>query len=76
MSIVIIGAHPDDPESGCGGLAIKAARHGYRVVFLYLTSGDLYGHVPKGRSISEVREDEARAACAVCGAEPLFLTGN
>lgn len=72
MNVVITGAHPDDPESACGGFAIQAVRQGHRVFFAYLTSGFLdqcYGDRP----IVEVREEEARAACALIGAEPRFL---
>lgn len=71
MNIVIMGAHPDDPESGCGGLAIKAASSGHHVAFLYMSSGHP-GTVIDGREEIEIREEEARAACAICGAEPYF----
>lgn len=72
MNIVIMNAHPDDAESGCFGLAIKAARAGHRVVALYMTSG-IPGAQVAGRPEAEVREDEARAACALCGVETDFL---
>lgn len=39
MNIVIIGPQPDDPDSGCSGLAIKAAADAHRVIFLYMNSG-------------------------------------
>ncbi len=66
MTIAVVGAHPDDPESGCGGLACRAAALGHRVIFLYLTSGR-----PEGLGGS--REQEARASCRLCGAEPVFF---
>jgi len=72
MNIVVVGAHPDDPESGCGGFTMQAVGAGHRVVFLYLTSGYLdrrYGDRP----VVEVRELEARAACELLGTEPNFL---
>lgn len=72
MNIVFTGAHPDDPESCCGGLAIKAVEAGHRVVFLFLSSGFLdrcYGDRP----IVEVREAQSRAACKIIGAEPHFF---
>ena len=72
MNIVMMGAHPDDPESGCFGLAIRAARAGHRVVALYMTSGRPGAGVG-GRPEAEVREAEARAACALCGVEADFL---
>ena len=73
MKIVIIGAHPDDPEAGCGGLAYKAVRDGHQVDFLYVTNGDKGGVAPEGESLAEVREREARDAAALCGAEPYFF---
>lgn len=75
MNILVIGAHPDDPESGCGGLAIKAAREGHRVYFLYLSSG-IPGYDLFGRPSGVVREEEAAAACSLCGAEPIFFRYN
>jgi LmbE family N-acetylglucosaminyl deacetylase len=72
MNIVITGAHPDDPESSCGGFAIQAVRQGHRVYFAYMTSGYLDRHYGS-RPVFEVREEEARAACAFIGVEPRFL---
>ncbi|MFA5865470.1 MAG: PIG-L deacetylase family protein [Phycisphaerae bacterium] len=72
MNIVVIGAHPDDPESCCGGLAIKAAGAGHRVVFLFLSSGFVdkkYNDTP----VVEVREAQSRTACDLIGAEPHFF---
>lgn len=36
---LIIGAHPDDPETGCGGTMILLRRAGYEVVSVYMTKG-------------------------------------
>ncbi|TLX74419.1 MAG: PIG-L family deacetylase [Thaumarchaeota archaeon] len=43
MKILAIGAHPDDIELGCGGLLIKAARHGHEVHMYSLTRGAASG---------------------------------
>ena len=72
MNIVVTGAHPDDPESGCAGLAMQAVQQGHRVIFLYFSSGRP-GRTVDGRSEAELREAEASAACRMCGAEPHFL---
>ena len=66
MNMVVMGAHPDDPESGVGGLAMRAVEAGHRVVFLYLTSGN-----PQGGP--GPREEEAAAACRICRVEPHFF---
>lgn len=72
MTIVILGAHPDDPESGCGGFAVAAVRRGHRVVFVYASSG-VPGQRIGNAAEDAVREEEARAACKICGVEPFFL---
>ncbi|MHB9126245.1 MAG: PIG-L deacetylase family protein [Armatimonadota bacterium] len=72
MNIVILGAHPDDPETGCGGLSTLAAKQGHRVIWAYLSSG-IPGAKIGDRPEDEVREEEARAAATVCGAEPHFM---
>jgi LmbE family N-acetylglucosaminyl deacetylase len=66
MKIIIFGAHPDDPESGCGGLAVRSVQAGHEVVFIYATAfrpGRQFFHRPE----KEVRTEEALAACEVLG---------
>jgi LmbE family N-acetylglucosaminyl deacetylase len=69
---VCVGAHPDDPESGCGGTLARYAASGHRVTVIYLTRGEAG---VKGKSHDEaaaIRTGEAEAACKVLGAKPLF----
>lgn len=37
--IVCVGAHPDDPESGCGGTLVLLAKAGHEVTVIYLITG-------------------------------------
>jgi hypothetical protein len=45
LKIVVFGGHPDDPESGAGGLIATLTRHGHEVICAYGTSfrGDRLG---------------------------------
>jgi LmbE family N-acetylglucosaminyl deacetylase len=43
MNILAIGAHPDDVEIGCGGLLLKAAKHGHQIFIYILTRGGASG---------------------------------
>jgi LmbE family N-acetylglucosaminyl deacetylase len=72
LKVVCIGAHPDDPESGCGGTLATYAAQGHRVTIVYLTRGER--GIP-GKSDSEaaaIRTAEAETACGVIGAKPVF----
>ncbi len=72
LKIVVAGAHPDDPESACGGLIALYTDAGHEVVNLYLTRGE--AGIP-GKSHEEaaaIRTAEAEAACRILGARPLF----
>src|SRR6266481_4836601 len=40
LRIVCVGAHPDDPESGCGGTLARYASAGHAVTIVYLTRGE------------------------------------
>src|SRR6476659_7236990 len=42
LNIVCVGAHPGDPEFGCGGTMAKYSDTGNAVTFLYLTRGEAY----------------------------------
>ena len=37
---LIIGAHPDDPETGCGGTMVMLRKAGWEVVSVYMTRGE------------------------------------
>src|SRR5438270_471087 len=40
LKAVCVGAHPDDPESGCGGTLARYTAAGHRVTVIYLTRGE------------------------------------
>lgn len=70
---MITGAHPGDPAFACGGIAARYADLRHEVVFVYLTDGQ--GGV-RGKSAEEagaIRVAEAKKACGVLGARPVFL---
>lgn len=71
---LIIGAHPDDPETGCGGTMILLRKAGYEVVSVYMTKGE--GGI-QGKTHSEaaaIRVPEAKNACRILDARPVFMT--
>lgn len=65
--IVVTGGHPGDPEYGCGGTIALHADRGHEVVLLYLNDG-----VPAGKPKNGVRIAEARKACEILKARPVF----
>jgi LmbE family N-acetylglucosaminyl deacetylase len=71
--VVVFGGHPDDPESGAGGLIATLTRQGHEVICAYGTSfrGDRRFF---GRLEVEVRREEATAACKVLAAKPKFFS--
>jgi len=72
MRVLIFGAHPDDPESGCGGLAVQCVQAGHEVVFMYGTAFR-QGREFFGRPEREVRTEEAIAACETLGVRGIVL---
>src|ERR1700737_504545 len=40
LSVVCVGAHPDDPEESCFGTLARYAAAGHRVTVVYLTRGE------------------------------------
>jgi LmbE family N-acetylglucosaminyl deacetylase len=72
LRVAVVGAHPDDPESGCGGLIALLTNQGHEVVVGYLTCfrGD---RKVGGEPEATVRRREATAACHALGAKPHFF---
>jgi LmbE family N-acetylglucosaminyl deacetylase len=72
LRVVVFGGHPDDPESGAGGLIATLTRQGHEVICAY-------GTTFRGsrrffdRLEADVRQAEATAACKVLGATPKFF---
>jgi len=72
LKVVVTGAHPDDPETGCGGTIARFSDLGHEVVILYLTRGE---RGIKGKSYEEagtIRTREAQKACEILKARPVF----
>jgi len=58
--IIIIGAHPDDPDSDAGGTAALFAQMGYAVKFLSVTNGDAGHQSMKGVELAKRRYAETQ----------------
>ena len=71
---LIIGAHPDDPETGCGGTMVKLQKEGFDVVSVYLTKGEAGIPGTSYDDAAAIRVAEAKNACEIMGARPVFLT--
>ena len=72
LSVVCVGGHPDDPESGCGGTLARYSEAGHKVSIVYLTRGER--RIP-GKSLDEaarIRTAEAQEACRILKARPVF----
>lgn len=73
LTVVCVGGHPDDPESGCGGTLARYAALGHAVTVVYLTRGE---RGISGKSLDEaatIRSAECIAACKIMGAKPVFF---
>ena len=70
--IVCFGAHPDDPESGCGGTLARLAHNGHEVTIIYLTTGEAGIEGKTHDQAAAIRKQEAINACAILKVKPLF----
>ena len=71
--IIVFGAHPDDPETGCGGLMALLSQAGHDVVAAYLTRGEAGIPEKSHQEAADIRTKEALEACEVLGARAAFL---
>jgi N-acetylglucosamine malate deacetylase 1 len=62
LDILVLAAHPDDAELGCGGTIAKHVALGMKVGILDLTQGEL-----GTRGTSHTRHEEAQAAAKILG---------
>ena len=79
LNIVCLGAHPGDPEFGCGGAMAKYSEAGHTVTFLYLTRGEASDPNKTYAEMAALRTREAETACKILNAKPAFagqIDGN
>jgi N-acetyl-1-D-myo-inositol-2-amino-2-deoxy-alpha-D-glucopyranoside deacetylase len=80
LSLMYIGAHPDD-EGSCSGSLAKYAEMGGRAFVVIATRGDgVDAKIQEGvsatrESLGQVRVDELRCACEKLGVEPPVVLG-
>lgn len=76
---LVIGAHPDDNEVGCGGTIARLTRDGWDVTFIICTNGNKGSHDPTMSSyrLAEIREAEQQTAANRLGVQHVvFLRYN
>jgi LmbE family N-acetylglucosaminyl deacetylase len=75
--VLVVLAHPDDPEFFCGGTVAKWARAGRKVAYCLLTRGDKGSDEPgvDPDELARTREREQRAAAAVLGVDRVDFLG-
>ncbi|HJR82177.1 MAG TPA: PIG-L deacetylase family protein [Anaerolineales bacterium] len=81
QNILVILAHPDDPEFFCGATLAKWARAGHHITYQLLTCGDKGFNdstVPDMTpdALCAIRQEEQQAAAKVIGAEAVHLMGQ
>lgn len=79
QNILVILAHPDDPEFFCGGALARWARDGHRVTYLLLTCGDkgfnpaTHPEMTPEKLCGSRHEEQANAARIIGAQPPLFM---
>jgi len=82
QNILVILAHPDDPEFFCGATLARWARAGHHITYLLLTCGDKGFNdatTPAHMSPDElcvIRHKEQHAAAGVIGVEAVYFLEN
>jgi LmbE family N-acetylglucosaminyl deacetylase len=74
---MVIGAHPDDPDFGAGGTAIKWLKDGWKVVYVLCTNGDKGSSDPEMTSerLARIRAQEQLAAAKTVGVTEVIFLG-
>ena len=75
LNIIIIGAHPDDPDK-VGGCAYKWTQAGHNVMMVSVTNGDAGHQSIKAAELAKIRREEARKAGEVIGIKYITLDNH
>ena len=72
LNIVCVGAHPGDPEFGCGGTLARFSEAGHALTLIYLTRGEAGDPSKSYAESAALRTREAEKACEILRAKALF----
>ena len=72
--ILVIGAHPDDPETGAGGTMCLLSEAGHEVVCVYVPRGEAGIEGKSEEEAAAIRVVESRNACEITGARNIFMS--
>jgi LmbE family N-acetylglucosaminyl deacetylase len=77
QQILVILAHPDDPEFFCGGTLTRWAQAGHEITYVLLTCGDKgrndHNHHLPGEELCAIRHVEQRSAADVLGVKAIHF---
>jgi LmbE family N-acetylglucosaminyl deacetylase len=75
--VLVVSAHPDDPEFSAGGSVAKLAKDGAQVTYVIVTDGSQGGEDPdqKDSELAGIRQKEQRAAARVLGVKKVEFLG-
>lgn len=73
LKILVTGAHPDDPETGCGGVIARYVAEGHEVKLLYLTRGEAGIKGVNHEKAAGIRTREANEANSILKTKPIFF---
>lgn len=81
LNILVILAHPDDPEFFCGATLAKWARAGHHITYVLLTCGDkgFHEYTPSDMTtdtLCAIRHEEQANAAKVIGVEAVHIMDN
>jgi LmbE family N-acetylglucosaminyl deacetylase len=76
--VLVIMAHPDDPDFTCAGTVAQMARQGIEVTYMILTDGDKGNHNPEitRNQLIAMRKIEQREAAELCGVKEVLFMGE
>jgi len=75
--VLVVSAHPDDPEFSAGGSVAKLAKDGADVTYVIVTDGSQGGEDPdqKDSELAAIRQKEQKAAARVLGVKKVEFLG-
>jgi LmbE family N-acetylglucosaminyl deacetylase len=77
QKVMVVSAHPDDPDFGAGGSIARLADSGAEVIYVIVTDGRQGGEDPKQKDseLVAIRQREQRAAAKVLGVKKIEFLG-